>query len=68
MQQRSKPIREKINTYTILSCVNKDHEEKRDFVPGDYVGKIVQNKTCPKCGSELYIKTIYSEKIREKTQ
>ncbi len=66
MQQRTKPVREKVNTYTVISCVNNDHEERREFVPGDYVGKVIANKSCPKCESELYIKTIYSEKIREK--
>jgi len=27
---------------------------------GDYVGKILQDRKCPKCGSQLYIKGIYS--------
>ena len=66
MQQRTKPVRERINTYTLITCVNGDHEERRDFVPGDYVGKVLSNKTCPKCESSLYIKSIYSEKIQEK--
>jgi hypothetical protein len=62
LQQRERKPSEKIVTYTVLECINKDYEEKRDFIPGDYVGKIIRDKRCPKDNGELRIKAIYAEK------
>lgn len=62
LQQRERKPIEKIVTYTVLECINKDYEEKRDFIPGDYVGKIIRDKKCPKDNGELRIKAIYAEK------
>ncbi|MEM0438640.1 MAG: hypothetical protein QXX84_06450 [Sulfolobales archaeon] len=62
LQQRERKPREKIIVYTVLSCINNDYEERREFIPGDYVGKIVKDKRCPKDNSELRIKAIYAEK------
>ncbi len=55
--------------YTIISCLECDYSETREFVPGDYVGKILENRKCPKCDSPMYIKAIYAvyeEKTKEK--
>jgi len=62
LQQRERKPREKIVVYTVLACINNDYEERREFIPGDYVGKIVKDKRCPKDNSELRIKAIYAEK------
>ncbi len=62
LQQREIKPKEKIVTYTVLACINNDYEERREFIPGDYVGKIVRDKRCPKDNSELRIKAIYAEK------
>ncbi|GAY25858.1 hypothetical protein ATG_10610 [Desulfurococcaceae archaeon AG1] len=62
LQQRERKPKEKIVVYTVLSCINNDYEERREFIPGDYVGKIVKDKRCPKDNSELRIKAIYAEK------
>ena len=62
LQQRERKPREKVIVYTVLACINNDYEEKREFIPGDYVGKVVKDKRCPKDNSELRIKAIYAEK------
>lgn len=46
--------------YTVIACLDCDYSETREFVPGDYVGKILENKKCPKCDSLMYIKGIYA--------
>jgi len=61
-QQREKRPREKIVTYTIIECVRGDYEEKREFIPGDYVGKVIRDKRCPKDSGDMRIKAIYAEK------
>lgn len=61
-QQREKKPKEKIVTYTIIACIMGDYEEKREFIPGDYVGKVIRDKRCPKDNGELRIKAIYAEK------
>ncbi len=62
LKSRQEPIKRK-RTITLLQCVRGDHEEKRDFREGDYVGK--KEGSCPKCGSDLIIKAIYVEEIPE---
>lgn len=62
-QQREKKPKEKIVTYTIIACTEGDYEEKREFMPGDYVGKVIRDRRCPKDNGELRIKAIYAEKI-----
>jgi predicted nucleic-acid-binding Zn-ribbon protein len=57
-EEKEKNVRPKI--FTEISCLNNDYSETREYVPGDYVGKILQDRKCPKCGSQLYIKGIYS--------
>jgi len=32
-------------------------------MPGDYVGKVIRDRRCPKDNGELRIKAIYAEKI-----
>lgn len=46
-------------TISIHSCINEDYEIRKDFVTGDYVGKVIGK--CPKCGNNIIIKAIYSE-------
>ncbi len=62
IQQRERRPRERIVTYTIIECVKGDYEEKREFIPGDYVGKVIKDKRCPKDNGEMRIKAIYAEK------
>lgn len=50
----------KPKVYTELSCVKEDYSETREFVPGDYVGRIFEERKCPKCGSPMYVKGIYA--------
>ncbi|MGC9148635.1 MAG: hypothetical protein ACP5GI_04265 [Sulfolobales archaeon] len=57
--------------YSVLSCLECDYSETREFVPGDYVGKILENRKCPKCDSLMYVKAIYAvyeEKTKEKVR
>ncbi|MDT7887944.1 MAG: hypothetical protein RQ885_03085 [Desulfurococcales archaeon] len=62
LQQRERKQREKIVTYTIIACIKGDYEEKREFMPGDFVGKIIKDKKCPRDNEDLRIKAIYAEK------
>ncbi|MEZ0290510.1 MAG: hypothetical protein ABWJ42_05410 [Sulfolobales archaeon] len=58
--EESEKKTQKPKVYTEISCVKNDYSESREFVPGDYVGKILEDRKCPKCGSPLYIKGIYA--------
>lgn len=62
LQQREARPREKITTYTLIACSSCDYQERRDFAPGDHVGKLVKDRKCPKDGGDLLIKAIYAEK------
>jgi len=49
-------------TVTSIVCHGCDFSEEREFKAGDYVNK--QLGECPRCGQELYVKSIYA--IEEK--
>lgn len=62
LQQREARPKEKITTYTLIACSSCDYQERREFVPGDHVGKLVRERRCPKDGGDLIIKAVYAEK------
>ncbi len=43
-----------------VTCVNGDFNYEREFIEGDFVGKI--EGKCDKCGGLLIISAIYAEK------
>lgn len=57
-EKKSSKKKEK-KTVTLVKCDRGDYESKRNFKPGDFVGK-VEGK-CPKCNSILRVYSIYVE-------
>lgn len=58
-KRTSKKKEKKMITYA--RCDKGDYEVKRDFRPGDFVGK-VEGK-CPKCNGILRVYAIYVEEV-----
>jgi len=67
LRSENREKRQPAKIYAVISCLNCDYSETRDYVPGDYVGKILENRRCPKCDSPMYIKGIYAV-YQEKTE
>lgn len=59
-EKKSSKKKEK-KTVTIVKCDKRDYELKRDFKPGDFVGKI--EGKCPKCSGTLRVYSIYVEEL-----
>ena len=59
MSSRKQMQQPKPKLLTRIECENGDYDEVRDYMDGDYVGKVVGN--CPKCSSPLTITAIYKE-------
>ena len=59
-EKKSSKKKEK-KTITFVRCDKGDYESKRDFKPGDFVGK-VEGK-CPRCGGILRVYSIYVEEV-----
>lgn len=60
-EKRTSKKKEK-KAITHVKCDKGDYELKRDFRPGDFVGK-VEGK-CPKCNGTLRVYAIYVEEVK----
>lgn len=56
---KSKVTREEI--VEVIGCTKCGYESMRKYEKGDYVGRIIGS--CPKDGSSLIVKAIYTEKF-----
>ena len=61
LSSRKREEQSKPKVVTRIECERGDYEQVRDYVDGDYVGKVVGK--CPKCGLRLMITGIYKEKV-----
>jgi len=59
MSSRRQVQQPKPKLLTRIECENHDYDEVRDYIDGDYVGKVIGK--CPKCSSPLTITAIYKE-------
>ncbi len=61
MAEKKTSKKKEKKTITLIKCDKGDYETRREFKPGDFVGKV--EGECPKCKGVLRVYAIFVEEI-----